>query len=173
MRPLDPNDSSRNSASQGTSLPTRGAVLAALAVLVTGSLSTFMVLQLDASRPKVGDIVVFKPGSQDTDMGQMTIPATIVPVIGVAATGVSAMGGPLADCALDPNVMAEEGGSLIVEGSQDLSSLPYRIHWAGGETARTSGSCGGSANLLVSRTDLQRLANSAGGFGLRDKGIAR
>jgi hypothetical protein len=78
----------------------------------------------------------------------------------------------VAACSLDPNVMADKGGSLVVEGLQDEPSLQYRVHWAGSETARTSGSCGASANLLVSRTDLQRLANAAGGFGVGDKGIA-
>jgi len=138
-------------------------MLAAMAIMVTGCLSTFLVLQLDEFRPRVGDIVAFKPGSQDTDMWQMTIPATLV----------SAMGSPMADCSLDPNVMAENGGSLVVEGRQDKPSLQYRVHWAGSDTARTAGNCGASATLLVSRTDLQRLANAAGGFGVGDKGIVR
>jgi hypothetical protein len=134
-----------------------------MAIMVTGCLSTFLVLQLDEFRPKVGDIVAFKPGSQDTDMWQMAIPAIMM----------SAMGSPLAECSLDPNVMAEKGGSLVVEGLQDDPSLQYRIHWAGSATAKTDGNCGDSANLLVSRTDLQRLANAAGGFGVGDKGIVR
>jgi len=36
-----------------------------------------------------------------------------------------------------------------------------------------TGNCGAAANILVSRTDLQRLANAAGGFGVGDKGIVR
>ena len=134
-----------------------------MAIMVTGCLSTFLVLQLDEFRPKIGDIVAFKPASQDTDMWQMTIPATLV----------SAMGSPLEGCSLDPNVMADKGGSLIVEGRQDEPTLQYLVHWAGSETARSNGNCGASANLLVSRTDLQRLANSAGGFGVGDKGIVQ
>jgi hypothetical protein len=148
---------------QGTSLASWLPVLAAMAIMVTGCLSTFLVLQLDEFRPKVGDIVAFRPGSQDTDMWQMTIPGTLV----------SAMGSPVSECSLDPNVMAEKGGSLVVEGRQDDPSLQYLVHWAGSETAKTNGNCGGSANLLVSRTDLQRLANAAGGFGVGDKGIVR
>jgi hypothetical protein len=138
-------------------------VVVAMAIMVTGCLSTFLVLQLDEFRPKVGDIVAFKPGSQDTDRWQMTIPATLV----------SGMGSPLAECSLDPNVMSEQGGSLVVEGLENQPSLQYLIHWAGSATARPNGNCGGSANLLVSRTDLQRLANAAGGFGVGDKGIVR
>ena len=69
--------------------------------------------------------------------------------------------------------MAGNGGSLVVEGVEDKPSLQYRVHWAGSATAKTAGDCGGSANLLLSRTDLQRLANAAGGFGVGDKGIVR
>jgi hypothetical protein len=163
MRPSDPHEPSRNGAPEGTSPTGWLPVLAAMAIMVTGCLSTFLVLRLDEFRPKVGDIVAFRAGSQDTDMWQMSIPATVV-----SATGV-----PLAECDLNPNVMADKGGSLVVEGSQDQPSLQYRIHWAGAETARTSGNCGDSVNLLVSRTDLQRLANSAGGFGVGDKGMIR
>jgi hypothetical protein len=132
-----------------------------MAIMVTGCLSTFLVLQLDEFRPKVGDIVAFKPASQDTDMWQMTIPATML----------SAIGSPVAACTLDPNVMAEHGGSLIVESRQEDPSLRYRVHWAGSNTAAATGNCGASADLLVSRTDLQRLANAAGGFGVGDKGF--
>lgn len=96
-------------------------------------------------------------------MWQMSIPATVV----------SATGLPVGECSLDPNVMADKGGSLVVESRQDAPSLRYLIHWAGAETAGTTGNCGSSASLLVSRTDLQRLANAAGGFGVGDKGIVR
>jgi hypothetical protein len=134
-----------------------------MTIMITGCLSTFLVLQLDEFRPKVGDIVAFKPGSEDTDMWQITIPAT----------SVSAIGSPLAKCSLDPNIMAANGGSLVVEGVEEKPSLQYRVHWAGSGTAKTTGDCGESASLLLSRTDLQRLANAAGGFGVGDKGIVR
>lgn len=163
MRPPEQHERRRGSTPQSTPVGAWLPVLAAMAIMITGCLSTFLVLQLDAFRPKVGDIVAFKPGSQDTDMWQMAIPGTLV----------SAMGSPLAECSLDPNVMAENGGSLVVEGLQDRPSLQYRIHWAGSATAKAAGDCGNSANLLVSRTDLQRLANAAGGFGVGDKGFAR
>jgi hypothetical protein len=163
MRQPDQHEPTRNSTSQGTSLAAWLPVVAAMAIMVTGCLSTFLVLQLDEFRPKVGDIVAFRPGSQDTDMWQMTIPATKV----------SAAGAPAAACSLDPNVMAEKGGSLVVEGRQDQPTLQYIVHWAGSETAQSAGNCGGSASLVVSRTDLQRLANAAGGFGVGDKGIVR
>jgi hypothetical protein len=147
----------------GTSLTTWLPVLAAMAIMVTGCLSTFLVLQLDEFRPKIGDIVVFRPGSQDTDMWQMSIPATLI----------SAQNAPLAECHLDPNVMATDGGSLVVEGRQDEPDLLYRIHWAGKRTTKDDNNCGAGVDLAVSRTDLQRLANAAGGFGIGDKGIVK
>jgi hypothetical protein len=168
MRQPNQHERPRNSGPNGTSerapLAAWLPVLAALAIMVTGCLSTFLVLQLDTFRPKVGDIVAFKPGSEDTDMWQMTIPARLV----------SATGLPAAACTLDPNVMADKGGSLVVEGREDASAVQYQVHWAGSETVHSAaGNCGTSADLLVSRTDLQRLANAAGGFGVGDKGVLR
>src|ERR1700733_11928708 len=112
MRPSDQHQPRRRDTRRGISFAAWLPVLAAMAIMVTGCLSTFLVLQLDEFRPKVGDIVAFRPGSQDTDMWQMTIPATVI----------SAMGSPVADCSLDPNVMADKGGSLVVEGLEDQPS---------------------------------------------------
>ncbi len=145
-----------------TSLTAWLPVVAAMAIMVTGCLSTFLVLQLDEFRPKVGDIVAYKPGSQDSDVWQMAIPATIVSPLGEARGA----------CTLDPNVMATDGGSLVVEARQDVP-LSYRVHWAGQRTSGGAASCGDGAELMVSRTDLQRLANAAGGFGIGEKGMAR
>jgi hypothetical protein len=161
MRRLDQHEPGRNSSHERVPFAAWLPVLAAMAIMVTGCLSTFLVLQLDEFRPKVGDIVVFKPGSQDTDMWQMTIPATVM----------SADGVPAGECSLDPNVMAADGGSLVVESRRTEPSLQYVVHWAGAGTAKPAGNCGLDANLMVSRTDLQRLANAAGGFGIGDKGI--
>ncbi len=48
-----------------------------------------------------------------------------------------------------------------------MSSPPvYRVHWAGLRTSSGSGDCGKAADLVLSRTDLQKLANTAGGFGI-------
>lgn len=146
----------------GTRLPVWVPALLAVAIMVTGCMTTLAVLQLDAFRPGLGDIVAFEPTTAGTDLWQLAI----------EANRVSPAGSPAVECALDPNVMAEKGGSLIVEGRQDKPTLLYRVHWAGSATARLRGDCGDSADLLVSRTDLQRLANAAGGFGTGVKGFA-
>jgi hypothetical protein len=153
----------REDGTDGSSFATWLPVLAAMGIMVTGCLSTFLVLQLDEFRPKIGDIVVFKPGSPDTDMWQMAIPATFVPD----------KNAPAPACTLDPRIMATDGGSLVVEGRQEEPTLSYRVHWAGIRTATDGGNCGSAADLTVSRTDLQRLANAAGGFGVGEKGIVR
>src|ERR1700744_2169866 len=95
-------------------------VAAALAVMITGCLSTFFVLQLDTFRPHLGDIVVFRPGSQDTDMWEMKVPATMV----------SATGKPSGTCTLDPNVSHTDGGSMIGEDVRQFSEWRVQGHWA-------------------------------------------
>ncbi len=161
MKIPDPHDRSRKTPSQQAPLAAWLPVVAAMAIMLTGCLSTFLVLQLDEFRPRVGDIVTFKPGSQDSDVWEMDILATVVSPAAALPKR----------CSLDPNVMAEHGGSLVVESRSETPGTSYRVHWAGSQTAVTSASCGSSANLLVSRTDLQRLANAAGGFGVGDKGM--
>ena len=134
----------------------------AIAIMVIGCATTLFLLQLDAFRPGLGDIVTFEPMTAGSDLWQVAIEANrVLPA-----------GSPDVECALDPDIMAEKGGSLIVESRQDKPILLYRVHWAGSATARSRGDCGDSADLLVSRTDLQRLANAAGGFGTGGKGFA-
>lgn len=159
MRRPEQRDQGRGSTPLAAWLP----VFAAMGIMITGCLSTFLVLQLDQFRPKVGDVVVFKPGSQDTDMWQMLIPATEL----------SKSRERVLNCTLDPNVMAVAGGSLVVEARQENPNLQYQVHWAGARTAADASDCGTSADLIVSRTDLQRLANAAGGFGVGEKGVVR
>jgi hypothetical protein len=165
MNPIDPNRHPRNDESEPGQTPFAAwmSVVAVVAIMAAGCLSTFMVLQLGQFRPKVGDIVVFRPHSQDTDTWQMAVPATQVAADGRV--------GP--ECSIDPNVAADGGGSIVVEGQISEPSVLYRVHWAGTATGLAAANCGNDADLLVSRTDLQRLASAAGGFGVGDKGIVR
>ncbi len=76
-------------------------------------------------------------------------------------------------CMLNPTVMASNGGSLVVEARRDTSPPVYRLHWAGKQTEAGPNDCGATADFSVTRTDLQKLANAAGGFGVGNKGIVR
>jgi hypothetical protein len=60
--------------------------------------------------------------------------------------------------------MVAGGGSLVVEARRMSSPPVYRVHWAGKYTSRDLHNCGASADLVVSRSDLMRLADVAGGF---------
>ncbi len=158
MRRPDQQKSDRRDATLAVWAP----ALAAMGIMLTGFLGTLMVLELDAFRPRVGDIVVFQPNSQASDVWQLEVPAT----------GVAGRKG--ADtCILNPTVMATGGGSLVVEARRDTSPPVYRLHWAGKQTQGGPDDCGATADLSVTRTDLQKLANAAGGFGVGNKGIAR
>ena len=91
----------------------------------------------------------------------------------IAATLVSATGQATGECTLDPNAMAATGGSLVVESRRTEPSLQYIVHWVGLQPSAKTGGCGSDVDVMVSRTDLQRLANAAGGFGVGDKGITQ
>jgi hypothetical protein len=133
------------------------ALSAALLIVAIGGLTTYLALRFDAMRPRVGDMVVFAPTTPDTDTWQLKISTASV-------SGRDEAAGP---CVFDPNEIAVSGGSLVVESRQETSPPSFRIHWAGHHTAKGAGDCGASADITLDRYDLQRLANAAGGFGVR------
>jgi hypothetical protein len=109
---------------------------------------------------RVGDILVFKPDAVVAD--GMPVTATRsgpLPLQPVSAT----------TCTLDPATMAHGGGSLVVE-SKSLVSPVYGVHWTGARTSSGAGDCGSSADLTMSRMDLQTLVNAIGGFSFNSRG---
>jgi hypothetical protein len=137
------------------------ALSAALLIVAIGGLTTYLALRFDAMRPRVGDMVVFVPTAPDTDTWQLQISTS-------AVAGRDQTAGP---CIFDPNEIAATGGSLVVESRQETSPPSFRIHWAGQHTAKGTGDCGASADITLDRYDLQRLANAAGGFGVRPTAV--
>jgi hypothetical protein len=137
-------------------------------VLIAGALLTLTtglaaMVELEQFGPSVGGIIVFRPDAAATE--RWSVGATIVDNPRAGLPGADAA----RRCVLSPNVMAVRGGSLMVEARR-LSRPPvYRVHWAGGRTDSGPGDCGTTADLVLERTDLMRLANVAGGFssGLR------
>jgi hypothetical protein len=134
------------------------------AILLTVCLGAMAILQLEQFGPQVGAMVVFKPGAPRMDLWHVRAAADNA--------------GPYPDgntvgrvCILSPGTMAEGGGSLVVEARRMSSPPQYRVHWAGSRTSNGGGDCGKAADLVLSRTDLQKLANTAGGYGAGPKAI--
>jgi hypothetical protein len=139
-------------------------VLTLMAVaLLTVTTGLAAMVELEQYGPSVGGIIVFRPDTAATERWSVT-----AVVVEPAHPGVPAESNGR-HCVLSPGVMAVRGGSLVVEARR-LSRPPvYRVHWAGGQTDGAPGDCGNTADLVLERTELMRLANVAGGFssGLR------
>jgi hypothetical protein len=109
---------------------------------------------LEQLGPTVGNIIVFRSSASGTDWWQ----------IKATTAGVWPKDAAARSCSLSPSIMGADGGSLIVEERQ-LSSPPvYRVHWAGKHTSNGVTDCGAAADLELSRSELMRLADVAGGF---------
>ena len=138
-----------------------GPALLAVSVMLIGCVAAFLLLNLEALRPRVGDMVVFRPNGLEQGVWQLQV-QTYQPT----AAGQTS-------CMMDPAVIVRNGGSLVVEARDDSTpAAQYRLHWAGAHSANGLGDCVGHADISVSRTDLQKLANAAGGFGIQ-RGIIR
>ena len=129
----------------------RTAALASLiAALLAGSVAMVSAATRVEVGPKVGDILVFQRGTHmpmDWEFAAMTIAV------------------PAATCSLRLDIMAAQGGSLVVE--QRLQSpRTFQVHWAGMHTSTGGSDCGGSAELVVPNADLQLLSNVVGGPGV-------
>lgn len=128
--------------------------------LMTACLGMCAFSELERFGPAIGGIIVFKPASSGTERWQISAAVTD----GAAVDRMDAATGR--NCVLQPAVMASGGGSLVIEAKR-LSVPPlYRVHWSGGRTSDGAGDCGKHADLLLSRTDVMRLSNVAGGFGV-------
>lgn len=154
MFPLEPGPKHTSFAST----PARAPALAATVLLVAiVGMSTWLALKFDAMRPGVGDMIVFAPAPAEADSWRLHVAPA-------AVAGRDAAAGP---CVFDPNELSATGGSLIVEARENVSPPRFRVHWAGKRTAKGPGDCGAAADLMLDRYELQRLANAAGGFGVK------
>jgi len=111
---------------------------------------------------RVGDILVFKPQANVAD----TLPVT---AIATRSAPLPQQSASAATCTLDPAVMAHDGGSIVVE-TRSLTRPVYGVHWAGTHTSTGVGDCGSSADLTMTRMDLQTLVNAIGGFSFNSQG---
>jgi hypothetical protein len=112
----------------------RTALLAGLiaGLLVSGVAVVSTATTLDMG-PKVGDILVFRQGARMPGDWEFTV-----------ATRAS----PAATCSLRPEVMASEGGSLVVE-ERLQQPRAFHVHWAGAHTSEGTADCGNNAELVL------------------------
>lgn len=132
--------------------PTAGTVLTfATMALVCVAVVVGMCLRLaDQYEPNVGDIADFPARHASQDILEINATAT--------ADGRA--------CVLASEVMARDGGSFVIVARPPGAQGSYLIHWAGLHTSNGASDCGGSADLLVSKSDLLGLVGVAGGFGV-------
>ena len=128
-------------------------LIASLLASGVGMVATATTLDLG---PKVGDILVFRPGARVPSDWEFVVPFS-------ART---------ATCSLRPNAMAAHGGSLVVE-ERFTTPRSFRVHWAGGPTSTGAADCGASADLTVTGPDLQLLSNAVGGPGVERSSFLR
>jgi hypothetical protein len=125
-----------------------------LAVLLTSSVAMVSAARTIDIAPKIGDILVFRPGARvpiEWEFAAVTI-SDQLPV----------------SCNLRPDVMVSAGGSLVVEERFENRRM-YRVHWAGHHTSNGTSDCGDAADLLINRGDLQLLINAVGGAGVEHR----
>jgi len=131
-----------------------GAMSALMAVcvliaVVLGSIELMTILRTFNEGPRVGDMVTFSATATGIDEDPMKV--------ALAATPADRT------CVLIPEVMRADGGSLVVEERETPAAKSlYRVHWAGGHTAKGKEDCGGEANLVLSANDLRSLASATG-----------
>lgn len=122
--------------------------IALLLVVSAGMVAAARTIELG---PRVGDILVFRPGSQAPTDWEFA--------------AVSHSAGLPVSCKLRPAIMVSGGGSLVVE-QRSHNRRNYHVHWAGKHTSGDDQDCGRAADLVLSRTDLQLLSNMVGGPGV-------
>lgn len=137
------------------------ALTACIVVMLVASFGGLMALLANMHfTPRLGDILVFRSESSVSDLLKVTATRSVPdPRLGHWAT----------TCTLDPTVMARDGGSLVVE-TKSLTAPVFGVHWVGRQTSNGAANCGSSADLTLSRADLQTLVNAVGGMTISGDG---
>lgn len=128
---------------------THPGALLSLGALAIGLAMAAGVSSASGGDVKVGDIIAFQP---DPSVWQP-------PRHGIERIAVHRVGD--FGCVLDLGVLRRLGGSLVAEARIAAEGYSFRLHWAGARTAAGAADCGPSADLIMDRTDLRRLARAA------------
>jgi len=123
--------------------------VASAVVAVVASVSLHLAYEL---RPGIGDIIAFAGKS-----GWPEVQARITALRSNAAPGLP--------CVLDPHVMKQFGGSLLIEAARSQPTVAFDVHWAGTHTSDGVGDCGASADLVLNLGDVVTLTLAAGRSG--------
>lgn len=126
--------------------------------LLTATTALCAFTELEQFGPAVGSIIVFRSTAAMAEWWHVKV-AVAGSIDAAWPDGIE--GG---SCVLSPSVMSSSGGSLLVEARHMTSPPVYRVHWAGRRTSQDVGDCGKSADIVLTRSDLMRLADVAGGF---------
>ncbi len=127
-----------------------------LAMFLGVVVAAVAVAEANVATPALGDIVSIKAGTD--------VPGPLRSDIEVSR--INANGEPSGSCVLQSDVMAQQGGSLVVEAEQAAARPSYVVHWAGAHTSIGPSDCGPAADLLITQKALQHLSQVAGGFGV-------
>jgi hypothetical protein len=127
-----------------------------LAIFLGVVVAAIAVAEANVVRPALGDIVSIQAGTD--------VPGSLRTDIEVSR--IDANGEPSGSCVLQSDVIAQDGGSLVVEATRPTDRPSYVVHWAGAHTSIGPSDCGTGADLLVTEDTLQHLAQVAGGFGV-------
>jgi hypothetical protein len=111
--------------------------------------------EMQEAGPDVGEIVTFNPLDGPKRWEMPGIPARLATPSKLHQS-----------CVLTPSVIAEGGGSFVIEAKQLDRPPVYLVHWSGLRTDLGAEDCRGSADLVLSLVQLRALANIAGGFGV-------
>ncbi|WP_158929113.1 hypothetical protein [Acidisphaera sp. S103] len=103
-----------------------------------------------AMGPRIGDIIAFDPTRTVSSDDQTAIKVT--PLLRPARGA----------CILDPHVMAQAGGSFMIEATSAGAGRGYRLRWAGSHTSDGPTDCGSTGVFLLSHTDVVKLKLSSG-----------
>jgi hypothetical protein len=134
-----------------TSQPFQLVLILAATLLAVVSGMAGIVHQAAGLGPRVGDLVAFDPAHHAPFDSTVRLTASRL---------------RQTSCVLDVATMQKSGGSLVLERRGSEPDRLYRVHWSGLRTSDDADDCGGQADLVLSRTDIDLLATAAGGFGV-------
>ncbi|HQT75793.1 MAG TPA: hypothetical protein PLD10_01980 [Rhodopila sp.] len=108
--------------------------------------------------PRIGDLIAFEPARD------ALLPESVRIAVETSSGG---------HCVLDAYTLRRSGGSFMVSRGLAGAEARYIIHWAGARTAEGTASCGDSADLILTRRQLDRLGEAAAAGGIRQAAAAK